>query len=403
MNNDQHNVIEGVDRLPGEEGIPSVNDARRTSPKRVAGALFVFFVLAVAAALLYRHHIQAKAQEAAQSPDKKQIQQSAFNSRKFVAGKPVQQDDVAAGLAGDGAKNAPPPPPPLSSTPAQQGATQARYGGAREATPPPPPVFSRAPIGEAVMVHEDAGSLTGDAGGLVSALTAGKAGGGDTGAGGAATSALASILTSTPRDPRQASVLKDADFTVPRGFNIDCVLMTRIDSTTPGMTSCITTQDVYGATGKVLLLPRGSAVDGEYQGNIRQGQQRIAVMWARIRTADNIVVDIDSLGTDPLGGAGVPGYVDNHWGERVGGALLLSVIEDGVQGLSNKLSNEGNSSGGTTISMGNTTDATQTLASEMLRNTINIPPTLYKNQGERVAIFVARDLDLRNVYDLRAQ
>jgi type IV secretion system protein VirB10 len=32
--------------------------------------------------------------------------------------------------------------------------------------------------------------------------------------------------------------------------------------------------------------------------------------------------------------------------------------------------------------------------------TLNIPPTLYKNQGERVGIFVARDLDFRGVYGL---
>ena len=38
------------------------------------------------------------------------------------------------------------------------------------------------------------------------------------------------------------------------------------------------------------------------------------------------------------------------------------------------------------------------IATEQL---INIPPTLTKNQGERVAIFVARDLDFATVYDLR--
>jgi len=40
-------------------------------------------------------------------------------------------------------------------------------------------------------------------------------------------------------------------------------------------------------------------------------------------------------------------------------------------------------------------------AAEAIRNTINIPPVLRKNQGEEVSIFVARDLDLSGVYDVR--
>ena len=44
----------------------------------------------------------------------------------------------------------------------------------------------------------------------------------------------------------------------------------------------------------------------------------------------------------------------------------------------------------------------QDLANTVVEAQINIPPTLEKNQGDTVSIFVARDLDFSGVYDLRA-
>ena len=43
----------------------------------------------------------------------------------------------------------------------------------------------------------------------------------------------------------------------------------------------------------------------------------------------------------------------------------------------------------------------QQVMDDILRNTINIPPTISINQGSRVQVIVARDVDFRPVYELR--
>ena len=45
--------------------------------------------------------------------------------------------------------------------------------------------------------------------------------------------------------------------------------------------------------------------------------------------------------------------------------------------------------------------ASQDVMTEVLKSTVAIAPTLRKNQGDRISVLVARDLDFRSVYELR--
>lgn len=191
-----------------------------------------------------------------------------------------------------------------------------------------------------------------------------------------------------------ASFLGDRNFILAQGSFIECVLQTRLDSTVPGMTSCVVSRNIFSDNGRVLLIERGSTVSGEYQADIQQGQARIYVLWSRIKTPNGVVVALDSPATDPLGGAGLPGKVNNHFFARFGAALLLSLVDDVAGAAVASLAPPQ----GQTFNFGNTAGAASGAAQEIIKSTIQIKPTLTKNQGEVVGIYVAKDLDFSGVY-----
>lgn len=210
---------------------------------------------------------------------------------------------------------------------------------------------------------------------------------------------LGGQLQATRTDAASAFMLTDRNYLIAKGTFLDCALITALTSTLPGMTSCRLTRNVYSDNGKVLLLERGSIIEGEYRsGQMKQGMNRIFVLWTRVRTPNGVAVKLDSPGADELGRSGLPGWVDTHFWERYGGALLLSLVDAGTEYA---VAQSRSDSGGDTISLGGTGDATQDAAELALQNSINIPPTLNKNQGDLINIYVARDLDFRGVYDLR--
>jgi type IV secretion system protein VirB10 len=106
-----------------------------------------------------------------------------------------------------------------------------------------------------------------------------------------------------------------------------------------------------------------------------------------------VVITLGSPASDALGRAGFDGQIDTHFWARFGGALMLTFI-DGAFGAATSVASQ---HGGTFLNFGSGEGA----ATEALRNTINIPPTLRKNQGDVVAVMAARDLDFADVYALR--
>jgi len=201
-----------------------------------------------------------------------------------------------------------------------------------------------------------------------------------------------------------AGLLGSRSLTMPKGVLFTCSLKTRVISATSGFVACQVQRNVFSDDGKVVLAERGSHLDGEYRVvQVRPGVTRIPVLWTRLRTPNGVTVDLDSPGTGALGESGIGGYVDNRWPERIGAAMLVSLIDDAVKIVASDSNPANLTSSSSTVLLPSTTAAGSKLAEKVLEATINIPPLLYQNQGSVVGVYVARDVDFSKVYALEAR
>ncbi|AGF74935.1 type IV secretion protein VblB10 [Bartonella australis AUST/NH1] len=204
---------------------------------------------------------------------------------------------------------------------------------------------------------------------------------------------FASLLEPRQISGTKAQYIGNRNYIISMGTSIPCILETALNSDQPGFTSCVINRDILSDNGRVVLLDKGTQVVGEYRGGLHQGQARLFVLWTRAKTPNGVVVNLDSPATDNLGRAGFDGRVNQHWWQRFGSALLLSVVGDATKMLVDKIKNDN-------IQINGLSNAGKEAASIALENQINIPPTLEKHQGELVNIFVARDINFSSVYRL---
>lgn len=212
---------------------------------------------------------------------------------------------------------------------------------------------------------------------------------------------LGQRLKPTITEAVTATVLPRRNYLLAKGATLDCALETAIDSSVPGMTTCRLTRDVYSDNSRVLLLDRGTQLVGEYAGSLQRGQARMFLLWTRAKTPSGVVVDLNSPGTDSLGRSGISGYVDNHFWERFGAAILTSFIKDTVNVIVNNRTKKNGAQGGDTNIYGGTVQSGEQIVGSMLREQSAIPSTLIVNQGQHIQVLVARDLDFSQVYGLR--
>jgi type IV secretion system protein VirB10 len=175
---------------------------------------------------------------------------------------------------------------------------------------------------------------------------------------------------------------------------IRCILDTGVNSTFPGPLMCHLDAPVISA-GNVVLMEKGTKIIGSYSADVKQGQYRMMAVTATAYTPNGVPVPLGGPFADGLGVTGLEASnVDNHLLQRFGGAVMLSLAEGGLGIAQSAVSKGGNSY----ISF--SSGGVGSLAQEVLQNTINIPPTITKNQGDEVSLWVLTPIDFSAAYKL---
>ncbi|MBI0194801.1 TrbI/VirB10 family protein [Yersinia pestis] len=202
-----------------------------------------------------------------------------------------------------------------------------------------------------------------------------------------------SKITRVPYDP---------NLFIPENTAIPCSLDRRFISDLAGKLVCTVNTDIYSANGNVKLIEKGTAAYLMYKsGSFRHGQGAVFIMATKLRTRTTPFIDIpliDTQASGALGEAGASGWIDTHFSDRFLGAMMVGMIPDFAQALSGAAKNNKDNQ---TDYTANSRQAFADIARESFSNSVNIPPTLYKNQGEIITLIVGQDLDFSGIYKLK--
>jgi type IV secretory pathway VirB10-like protein len=174
------------------------------------------------------------------------------------------------------------------------------------------------------------------------------------------------------------------------GSVIPAALITGIRSDLPGQVTAQVTQNVYDSpTGRILLIPQGARLVGEYDSEIAAGQERVLLAWDRLILPGGRSIRLDRQpGTDARGMAGLADRTDHHWGSMLRAALVSTLL-----GVGAELGSDGDDALVRALRDGSQDTINQS-GRRLVERHVNIPPTLSIRPGFALRVLVTRDLIL---------
>ena len=182
-----------------------------------------------------------------------------------------------------------------------------------------------------------------------------------------------------------------SQYVLQAGAVIPAALITGLRSDLPGQVTAQVTEDVYDSpTGKMLLIPQGARLVGQYDAQISFGQSRALLVWNRlIMPNGRSIVLVRQPGADAEGYAGLEDEVDNHWGMLFTAAILSTILSVGSEaGTSNSENNLAQA-----IRQGASQSFNQ-VGEQVVGRSLNVQPTITIRPGFPVRVMVTHDLVL---------
>jgi type IV secretion system protein VirB10 len=184
--------------------------------------------------------------------------------------------------------------------------------------------------------------------------------------------------------PASANVLQ-------AGAVIAAALITGIRSDLPGQITAQVTENIYDSpTGKILLVPQGTRIIGQYDNGVGFGQRRVLLVWNRLIFPNGRSIVLERQpGADAEGYAGLEDGVDYHWGELFKAAALSTLLSIGAQ-----TGSSGDESDIVRALRQGAGDSISQTGQQIVSRQLNIAPTLTIRPGFPVRVIVTRDLVL---------
>lgn len=177
------------------------------------------------------------------------------------------------------------------------------------------------------------------------------------------------------------------------GSVIPAALITGIQSDLPGQITAQVIQNVYDSpTGRILLIPQGSRLIGEYDSEVSAGQNRVLLAWDRLILPGGRSILLDRQpGTDAAGMAGLHDRTNYHWGNMLKAAFISTLMGVGTQ-----LATDSDDELMKALRYG-TQDTINQTGRQVVQRQINVPPTLTVRPGHILRVLVTRDMILEPV------